>query len=73
LAEQNPGIHVIERYGKDWDQTVEEFSQILYSFSQLSHADRVQNKIAAKNLTRLCDWAEFVSYYEEAHDLALKK
>jgi glycogen(starch) synthase len=73
LDEANPGIRVLKRYKKGNDEVVDSFAQMLFDISQLSHADRVQNKIAAKHLTALCDWEKFIAFYIEAHNRALQK
>jgi hypothetical protein len=64
---------VLKRYKRGNDEVVDSFAQMLFEFSQLSHADRVQNKIAAKHLTALCDWEKFIAFYIEAHNRALQK
>lgn len=71
-VEGNEGIHVLHRLGKKHDEIVEEYAQQLLSFTQLTHEERVQHKIAAKTLARLCDWKEFITFYLEAHQKALE-
>jgi glycogen synthase len=73
LPTKDPGIRVLDRFKIPWAQIVDNFSTMLYDFTMLSHADRVQNKIAAKHLTELCDWENFIEFYIEAHNRALEK
>jgi len=72
LEEPNPGIRVLHRHKRKWKDIVQEFSQLLYDFTRLSHAERVQNKIVAKHLTQLCDWEKFIEFYVQAHNKALE-
>ncbi len=73
LDDEFPGVRILHRYRRKRADIIEEYAQLLYSFTQLSHEDRVQNKIAAKGLAALCDWKEFINYYLEAHELALER
>ncbi|RMF55436.1 hypothetical protein D6745_02180 [Candidatus Woesearchaeota archaeon] len=67
------GIFVLRRMGKPEDEVVDEFFKILYQYMQLNRNQRVQQKIAAKQLSTLADWNNFIDYYIEAHNMALKK
>ncbi|RME32073.1 hypothetical protein D6789_00755 [Candidatus Woesearchaeota archaeon] len=71
LDSEHPGIRILHRYGRKRADIIEEYAQHLLAFAQLSHEDRVQNKIAAKALSALCDWQSFIAYYLEAHKKAL--
>ncbi len=72
LPAENPGIEVLHRHKRSEAEVVEEFSQRLFEFTQISHTSRVQRKISAKELSMLCDWSEFIKYYIEAHNRALE-
>ncbi|MGM5485547.1 MAG: glycogen/starch synthase [Nanobdellota archaeon] len=65
------GMFVLKRHGKD-DPT-EEFTKMLYDYSQLDRHSRVENKMAVKNIAGLADWKELIKNYIKAHNLALKK
>jgi len=73
LEQESPGIRVLHRHNRPWDEVVEDFAKQLFAFAELTHAQRVQNKIAAKKLVALCDWDEFIEHYIEAHNKALEK
>lgn len=73
LDEEHPGIHVVHRFKRREDEIVEEYAQMLFRFARYTHAERVQNKLAAKRLAALCDWEKFIAYYIQAHNLALEK
>ncbi len=73
LLEESPGMFVLERFGKTHEEEVKQLFQILYDFTKLDHAERVQNKINAKQLSQLADWAHLVKNYIRAHNMALEK
>ena len=52
---------------------MEQLTEIMYNYAKLSHAERVQEKMAAKNLAKLADWKIFINNYIEAHNLAVEK
>jgi len=67
------GLFILDRMGKDGEEVINEFSEILYDFSKLSHPNRVHNKTVAKSLAKLADWSVLVKNYVKAHDLAVSK
>lgn len=67
------GITVLRRHQQPHEKIVEEFAQLLFSFTKLTHSERVKNKMVAKELSGLCDWREFIKFYREAHRLALER
>ena len=67
------GIFVLRRMNKSEEEVIDEFFKILYQYTQLNRNQRVQQKIAAKQLSTLADWNNFVEYYIEAHNKALEK
>ncbi|MEM4259766.1 MAG: glycogen/starch synthase [Candidatus Woesearchaeota archaeon] len=73
LKDKNSGMYVLDRFQKTEDEVVQKFFEILKEYSELSHADRVEKKIDAKNLALLADWKFLIKNYIEAHNLALKK
>ncbi|MAG38799.1 hypothetical protein CMO90_01815 [Candidatus Woesearchaeota archaeon] len=66
------GIYVLERFNKSDEQTVDGLFKLMLSFSDLSHEERVKNKLVAKNLADKADWKQFVENYIKAHNTALK-
>ncbi len=66
------GIYLLERYQKSEEEVVEDLYKIMHDFSSLNHEERVQSKVAAKNLTKYVDWKHFVENYIDAHNKALE-
>ncbi|MBN1274810.1 glycogen/starch synthase [Candidatus Woesearchaeota archaeon] len=73
LLEDQPGVYLLERFKKSYEEIVSSLYDLLYRFVSLDHAERVQNKINAKQLSKLADWKHMVKHYIEAHNLALSK
>jgi len=71
LPTTSPGIEVLHRHNRSEAEVVAEFSQKLLEFTRISHTERVQRKINAKELTALCDWRKFIEFYIKAQNLAL--
>ncbi|MBN1645908.1 glycogen/starch synthase, partial [Candidatus Woesearchaeota archaeon] len=57
LRKENPGIFVIERYNKSYDEVVEELKAVMVEFSNFDKNNRVENKINAKHASEMCDWS----------------
>ncbi|UCD03825.1 MAG: glycogen/starch synthase [Candidatus Woesearchaeota archaeon] len=68
-----PGIFVLDRLDKSDDEFVEILTESLYNFSKLSKNERISNKIAAREFAARADWENFINYYIQAHNLAIKK
>lgn len=73
LPAKNKGIYINKRYGKTEEEVVENLFEMFYSYVRLDHAERVQNKINAKNMSYFADWKHLIRRYIQAHNLALGK
>ncbi len=71
--EQNPGIFVLDNFGKDKKEIGKQLADILYDFAVMPRYQRVENKINARDLVNCFDWENLVDNYVAAHNLALKK
>ncbi|MFT4310288.1 MAG: glycosyltransferase [Candidatus Woesearchaeota archaeon] len=67
------GVYVVKRLGKTYDEVVTSCAQAMQDFIELHHNERVQKKIAAKQLSELADWNILVKQYLKAHDMAFSK
>lgn len=70
-GQEFPGVHIIERFGKNDDTVTNVLADILYNYTLFSRRDRVKNKIAAYMLASRADWGIFIKNYFEAHAKAL--
>lgn len=73
LLKEHSGIYILKRFGRTYEQQVNDLADIMYKYSLFDHAERVQNKINAKYLSNLADWKHFVKFYIVAHNRALEK
>lgn len=70
--EQNPGIYVLENFGKKEKDVAKRLGDMLYDFAAMPRYQRVENKINARDLVNYFDWSNLVDNYVAAHNLALK-
>ncbi|MEK7104285.1 MAG: hypothetical protein AAB842_02710, partial [Patescibacteria group bacterium] len=66
-----PGIFLLERMGKNEQETITALTKILYDFLKLSTNQRVENKIQARKLADLADWEILIKNYIIAHNKAV--
>lgn len=65
------GVYVLKRCKRSYEDAVTDLCDYLDHYAHLDHAERVEEKIIAKNLAVLADWKHFVKHYIEAHNRAL--
>ncbi len=73
VPEKNPGIFVLKRFGRAYDETVQDLASIMYYFANLPVQERVANKMTAQKVAATADWKLFIERYIEAHNLAISK
>ncbi|MFH1590995.1 MAG: hypothetical protein ABIC95_03625 [archaeon] len=73
LREGTPGLAVVRRSGKSYDESCYDLTEAILAFTRLSRADRVKNKIEARRIASMADWKILIGRYLEAHSLALKE
>lgn len=70
---QHHGICVLNRSSQSPDQAIEDLTNHILRFLQLSRRERIQLRNRAERLTERFDWSVLVRHYHEAHDLALER
>jgi len=70
--EQNPGIFIINNFGKNTDEAAEQLGGILHDYAVMPRHQRVENKINARKLVNNFDWADLAENYVAAHNSALE-
>ena len=73
VAKEIPGIYVLKRLGRTDEDIINDLTDFMYWFANLSKSKRVQNKIEAKKLSELADWGILIKHYIDAHNLAVEK
>jgi len=70
---KTPGIYVLNRFGKNEAEIVENLGNMLYDYAHLTKDERVKSKIEAKRLSSFADWNKLVVNYIKAHNLACER
>lgn len=67
------GIFVVPREGRSQSDVVKDLVEVLRSFVNMTHEERVQQGFAAKTTAASCDWKCFIGNYVDAHNLSLER
>jgi glycogen synthase len=67
------GVHVVNRKTQNFDQTAAELADILLKYINTSRRDRIAMRNRVESISEIFDWTNLRSYYDQAHDLALKR
>jgi glycogen synthase len=70
---ENVGVYVVDRKNKAFDEAAEQLSNQLFKFVTMNRRDRIMQRNRVENFSDIFDWANLRSYYDTAHDLAIKK
>jgi glycogen(starch) synthase len=64
------GICVLQRRAKSFDQSVQDLTNYLMDFVQMTRRQRIELRNRAERLSEMFDWSALIQYYNDAHDLA---
>lgn len=67
------GVHVINRKTQSFDEAAEELAEILLNYVCTSRRDRIMLRNRTESISETFDWSNLRSYYDQAHDLAMKR
>lgn len=70
---ENRGIYVVNRKTQTFNEAADQLANILFRFVRLSQRDRITQRNRVENIAEVFDWTNLRSYYDTAHDLALKR
>jgi len=70
---ENRGIYVVNRKTQNFNEAADQLANILFRFVRLSQRDRIAQRNRVENISDVFDWTNLRSYYDTAHDLALKR
>ncbi|MEM4637430.1 MAG: glycogen/starch synthase [Candidatus Woesearchaeota archaeon] len=70
---ENKGIMVLDRHGRSYDESANSLAEMLWNFVNMSHSERINCKLTAKNLSKYADWNKLIENYILAHNYALEK
>lgn len=67
------GVKVIHRTDYNFNEVADQIKDTVSAFSNMSPTDVTAVRNAARGLSRKALWKEFIKYYYEAYDIALRK
>lgn len=67
------GIYVINRRDKNFHEAADQMADYMMNFVQQSRRERITLRNKVESSSELFDWKVLRSYYDRAHDLALKR
>jgi len=68
-----PGVIVLERENKTYEEIVKKLYEILWTVVTMPRNERIPKKTQAKNLASLADWKFLIKNYIQAHNMALER
>ena len=70
---ENRGIYVINRRTQSFNEAADQLANVLYRFVRMAQRDRIAQRNRVESIAEVFDWSNLRSYYDTAHDLALKR
>ncbi|MBP6387119.1 MAG: glycosyltransferase [Pseudarcicella sp.] len=67
------GVMVVNRKKYDFNKAAEQLAEMLFKFVKQSQRDRITQRNRVESIADTFDWGNLRTYYDTAHDLALKK
>jgi len=67
------GVMVVNRSSQDFHKAAEQLSEMLLKFVKQSLRERITQRNRVESISETFDWNNLRSYYDTAHDLALKR
>ena len=67
------GVRVVSRGDNDYNEVSEEIKNVRSQYSALDARECDKARKAAKTLSKKALWSQFIKYYEQAYDVALRK
>ena len=71
-SELTDGVKVITRTDYNYSEVADAIKDAVCEFSNMSEAQVKKCRAAADRLSKKALWSEFIAYYEEAYDIALR-
>lgn len=72
-GEIEDGVKVIRRNDYNYNEVAEQIKDTISKFSAMSDAEVAKIRTKAGKLSKKALWGNFISYYEKAYDIALRK
>jgi glycosyltransferase involved in cell wall biosynthesis len=69
----NQGVKIIRRTDENYFQAAEEIAQAIISLMSEKKSEREKISVRCRQLAQKTGWEQFISYYEQAYSIALRK
>jgi glycogen(starch) synthase len=70
---ESRGIYVINRRTQNFNEAADQLANVLFRFVKMAQRDRIAQRNRVESIAEVFDWSNLRSYYDTAHDLALKR
>lgn len=70
---ENVGVYLVKRNQVSFDEAAEKLADMMFRFVNMNLRDRIMQRNRTENFSDIFDWTNLRSYYDTAHDLAVKK
>jgi glycogen(starch) synthase len=70
---EDKGIFLVRRSKRSFDDSAGQLTKIMHEFCGLTRRQRIELRNRAESLSEHFDWNNLVRYYNEAHELALRR
>jgi glycogen(starch) synthase len=67
------GVMVVNRKTQDFYKAAEQLSEMLLKFVKQGLRERISQRNRVESISETFDWNNLRTYYDTAHDLALKR
>jgi glycogen synthase len=67
------GVHVLKRDKQTFEEASEDLANMLLKYVTTSRRDRIILRNRVESISEIFDWGNLRSYYDTAHDLAMKR
>ena len=67
------GVHVVHRTDNNFDRAADDIRDAVIHFTQLDNSSVSQARHHAADIAEQALWKHFISYYDQAYDIALRK
>ena len=72
LSLEHPGLFILERKGKNYNEIIDDLTELFLKITLMSRSERIQNKYEARRLASYFDWQELIKNYLEVYEKVLK-
>ncbi len=73
LDHEKQGMYIVDRKGKDFNQTANDLADIMLRFVQMTRRERISLRYRSEEASLHFDWSNLGRFYDVAYNLAVKR